>query len=107
MSMNIPIAGCAHQAGTCRFGTDPATSVLDVNCKAHELDNLYVADTSIFPSIGAVNPGLTAIANGIRVGEHIAERLGAAGAVWAPAQRSAPVQGAAAPHAASAISRDH
>jgi choline dehydrogenase-like flavoprotein len=106
MSMNIPIAGCAHQAGTCRFGTDPTTSVLDVNCKAHELDNLYVADTSIFPSIGAVNPGLTAIANGIRVGEHIAERLGAAGSVWAPAQRSAPVQGAAAPHAASAISRD-
>jgi choline dehydrogenase-like flavoprotein len=106
MSMNIALAGCAHQAGTCRFGTDPATSVLDVNCKAHELDNLYVADTSFFPSIGAVNPGLTAIANGIRVGEHIAERLGAAGAVWAPAQRGAPAEGAAAPHAATAVSRD-
>ena len=66
---------CAHQAGTCRFGTDPATSVLDVNCKAHELDNLYVVDTSFFPSIGAVNPALTAMANAIRVGEHIAERL--------------------------------
>jgi choline dehydrogenase-like flavoprotein len=107
MSMNIPLAACAHQAGTCRFGTDPATSVLDVNCKAHELDNLYVADTSVFPSIGAVNPALTAIANGIRVGEHIAERLGAAGAgAWAPAQRSAPAQGATAPHTATAVARD-
>ena len=76
MAMNVPIAGVAHQAGTCRFGTDPATSVLDVNCKAHELDNLYVVDTSFFPSIGAVNPALTAIANAIRVGEHLIERLG-------------------------------
>ncbi len=75
MKMNIPIAGVAHQAGTCRFGTDPATSVLDVNCKAHELDNLYVVDTSFFPSIGAVNPALTAMANAIRVGEHLTERL--------------------------------
>ena len=56
MDMSIPVAGCAHQAGTCRFGTDPTTSVLDENCKAHELDNLYVVDTSFFPSIGAVNP---------------------------------------------------
>ncbi len=76
MAMNIPIAGVAHQAGTCRFGTDPATSVLDANCKAHELDNLYVVDTSFFPSIGAVNPALTAMANALRVGEHLIERLG-------------------------------
>jgi choline dehydrogenase-like flavoprotein len=76
MSMGVPVAGCAHQAGTCRFGTDPATSVLDVNCKAHQLDNLYVVDTSFFPSIGAVNPALTAMANAIRVGEHLTERLG-------------------------------
>jgi choline dehydrogenase-like flavoprotein len=76
MHMSIPVAGVAHQAGTCRFGTDPATSVLDVNCKAHELDNLYVADSSFFPSIGAVNPGLTVMANAIRVGEHLLERLG-------------------------------
>jgi choline dehydrogenase-like flavoprotein len=75
MDMDIAVAGCAHQAGTCRFGSDPATSVLDVDCKAHELDNLYVVDTSFFPSIGAVNPALTAIANAIRVGEHIVERL--------------------------------
>jgi choline dehydrogenase-like flavoprotein len=69
------VAGVAHQAGTCRFGTDPATSVLEVNCKAHELDNLYVVDTSIFPSIGAVNPALTAMANAIRVGEHLLSRM--------------------------------
>ncbi len=75
LGKHIPIAGVAHQAGTCRFGTDPGASVLDVNCKAHELDNLYVVDTSFFPSIGAVNPSLTAIANSLRVGEHLLERL--------------------------------
>ena len=75
MSMDIDVAGVAHQAGTCRFGTDPASSVLDPDCKAHELDNLYVVDTSFFPSIGAVNPALTAMANAIRVGEHLIERL--------------------------------
>ncbi len=72
----IPIAGCAHQAGTVRFGNDPGSSVLDANCKAHELDNLYVVDTSFFPSIGAVNPALTAMANSIRVGDHLLERMG-------------------------------
>ena len=67
----------AHQAGTCRFGSDPETSVLNVDCRAHELDNLYVVDTSFFPSIGAVNPALTAMANALRVGDHLLERLGA------------------------------
>jgi choline dehydrogenase-like flavoprotein len=76
MHSDIPLAGCAHQAGTCRFGDDPATSVLDRNCKAHELDNLYVVDTSFFVSIGAVNPSLTAIANALRVGDHLLRRLG-------------------------------
>lgn len=75
LGKHIPIAGIGHQSGTCRFGTDPKTSVLDVNCKAHELDNLYVVDTSFFPSIGAVNPALTAIANALRVGDHLLERL--------------------------------
>jgi choline dehydrogenase-like flavoprotein len=72
--------------------------VLDVNCKAHELDNLYVADTSFFPSIGAVNPGLTAMANAIRVGEHIAERLGASvvSAARPPMPRPAPDEPASA-----------
>lgn len=72
---DMAIAAVGHQAGTCRFGTDAKTSVLDVNCKAHDLDNLYVVDTSFFPSIGAVNPSLTAIANAIRVGDHLKQRL--------------------------------
>ena len=71
-------AATAHQAGTARLGTDPATSVLDVHCRAHDLDNLYVVDGSFMPSIGAVNPTLTIIANALRVGDHIAERIGAA-----------------------------
>ena len=74
---DIPVAGCAHQAGTCRFGADPASSVLDTNCRAHEVDNLYVVDTSFFPSIGAVNPALTAMANALRVGDHLLDRMGA------------------------------
>lgn len=75
MDMAVPIAGVAHQAGTARFGPDPLTCVADITCKAHELDNLYFADASIFPSIGAVNPALTVMANAIRVGDHLAERL--------------------------------
>jgi choline dehydrogenase-like flavoprotein len=75
MKNEIPVAGVAHQAGTCRFGADPASSVLNVDCRAHELDNLYVVDTSVFPSIGAVNPALTAMANSLRVGDHLLDRL--------------------------------
>ena len=73
----IPLAGVAHQNGTIRFGRDPKTSALDVNCKAHDLDNLYVVDGSFFPSSGAVNPALTIMANAMRVGDHLLERLGA------------------------------
>ncbi|MFF1876925.1 GMC family oxidoreductase [Leifsonia sp. NPDC058230] len=75
MKNDIPVAGCAHQSGTVRFGNDPATSVLDADCKAYEVDNLYVVDTSFFPSIGAVNPALTAMANALRVGDHLLARL--------------------------------
>ena len=75
MKNEIPVAGVAHQAGTCRCGSDPATSAVDRDCKAHELDNLYVVDTSIFPSIGAVNPALTAMANSLRVGDHLLSRM--------------------------------
>jgi choline dehydrogenase-like flavoprotein len=72
----VPIEGVGHQNGTCRMGTDARTSVLDVNCKAHDLDNLYVVDASFFVSASAVNPSLTIIANAIRVAEHLlAERL--------------------------------
>lgn len=71
----LGIGGVSHQLGTCKFGSDTKTSVLDLNCKAHDLDNLYVVDTSFFPSAGAVNPSLTAMANALRVGEHLLERL--------------------------------
>ena len=77
LGKDIPIGGTAHQTGTARFGADPASSVLDLDCKAHELDNLYVADASFFPPIGAVNPTLTIIANALRVAGRIEERLDA------------------------------
>ncbi|BBO35843.1 GMC oxidoreductase [Lacipirellula parvula] len=76
MKNEIDLGGVAHQAGTCRFGSDAKTSVLNVNCQTHEVDNLYVVDTSFFSSIGAVNPALTAMANALRVGDHLLQRLG-------------------------------
>ena len=75
IGQRIPLAGVAHQNGTICFGRDPKTSVLDPNCKAHDVDNLYVVDGSIFPSSGAVNPALTIIANALRVADHLKERL--------------------------------
>jgi choline dehydrogenase-like flavoprotein len=75
LGKGVPLSGTAHQAGTMRFGTDPVTSVLDLDCKAHELDNLYVTDASFFPSIGAVNPTLTIIANALRVADIIEKRI--------------------------------
>jgi len=74
-SKKIPLAAVAHQVGTCRFGTDPKTSVLDTNCKAHDLENLYLVDGSFFPSISGVNPALTIIANSLRVSEVLKDRL--------------------------------
>jgi choline dehydrogenase-like flavoprotein len=74
----IPLAGVAHQNGTIRFGRDPKTSALDVDCRAHEVDNLYVVDGSFFVSSAAVNPALTIMANALRVGEHLKKRLGVA-----------------------------
>jgi choline dehydrogenase-like flavoprotein len=59
------------------MGESPESSVVRSDCRAHELDNLYIADTSVFPSIGAVNPALTAMANALRVGDRVLERLGA------------------------------
>ncbi len=64
------------QAGTCRFGTDRQDSVLDRNCRLHEVDNVYVVDGSFVPTLGAAPLGLTLIANALRVGEHIAKRQG-------------------------------
>lgn len=75
VGQRIPLAGVAHQCGTVRFGNDPRTSALNADCKAHELDNLYVVDASFFPSSGAVNPALTIMANALRVGDHLLERM--------------------------------
>jgi choline dehydrogenase-like flavoprotein len=88
-------AATAHQTGTVRFGTDPATSVLDVHCKAHDLDNLYVVDGGFMPSIGAVNPTLTIVANALRVGDHIAERIGT---IHHPRRGTVPTQSPPAPY---------
>jgi choline dehydrogenase-like flavoprotein len=77
IGQRIPLAGVAHQNGTIRFGADPRSSALDPHCRAHEVDNLYVVDGSFFPSSAAVNPALTIMANALRVGDHLAERLGA------------------------------
>jgi choline dehydrogenase-like flavoprotein len=85
----LPLYGTAHQAGTVRFGKDPKSSVLDPLCKAHELDNLYVTDTSFFPSIASVNPTLTTVANALRVGDHLLERLG----VSKPPAKAAHIEG--------------
>jgi choline dehydrogenase-like flavoprotein len=71
----LPLQAVAHQCGTCRFGDDPATSVLDRNCRTHDVDNLYVVDGSFFRSSAAVNPTLTIIANALRVGDHLIDRL--------------------------------
>ena len=76
LGQRIPLAGVAHQNGTARFGRDPRESVLDVNCRAHEVDNLYVVDASFFPSSAAVNPALTIMANALRVADHLKGRLG-------------------------------
>lgn len=76
----MDISATAHQVGTCRFGADPAHSVLDPDCKSHDLDNLYVVDASFMPSISAVNPSLTIIANALRAGERLSARF-AQGAV--------------------------
>lgn len=72
----LPLYGTAHQCGTLRMGDDPKSSVVDANCKAHQLDNLYVADSGVFVSAAAVNPTLTIVANAMRVGDHLRARLG-------------------------------
>lgn len=72
---NVPVQSVGHQCGTCRFGSDPQTSVLNLDCRTHDVDNLYVVDGSFFPSNSGVNPTLTIIANALRVGEILAERL--------------------------------
>jgi choline dehydrogenase-like flavoprotein len=64
-----------HVCGTCRFGDDPKTSVLNAENRAHEVENLYVVDASFFPSSSGINPSLTIAANALRVGKIIHKRL--------------------------------
>jgi choline dehydrogenase-like flavoprotein len=87
----MPMHSLGHQVGTCKFGEDPKTSVLDLNCRAHDLDNLYVVDGSFFVSSGAVNPTLTIIANALRVGDHLLERLATATTARRQAPTTSPV----------------
>jgi choline dehydrogenase-like flavoprotein len=75
LGYKVDVNGVAHQCGTCRFGPDPKTSVLDVNCRAHDVDNLYVVDSSFYPSSAALNPTHTLLANALRVGDHLIERM--------------------------------
>jgi len=75
LGKKIPLAGTAHQCGTIRFGTDPKTSALDIWCRSHEVENLFVVDGSFFPSSSAVNPGLTIIAMALRVGDFIKKEI--------------------------------
>ena len=71
----VPIQVVAHQCGTCRFGENPQTSVLNLNCRTHDVQNLYVVDSSFFPSSSAISPALTVIANALRVGDFLIEHL--------------------------------
>lgn len=70
-----PLAVMGHACGTCRMGSDPADSVVNLHGRCHELDNLWIADASVFPSCPAVGPGLTVIANALRVAAQVAEQL--------------------------------
>ena len=64
-------SGGQHQAGTCRMGNDPKTSVVSRNCQVHDVDNVFVADGSVHVTNGGFNPVLTIMANAYRVSEYI------------------------------------
>jgi choline dehydrogenase-like flavoprotein len=76
LDVPMPLKVVNHQGGTCRFGSDPATSVLNLHCQTHDIDNLYVVDASFLPSVSAINPTLTIVANALRVADHLKQRLG-------------------------------
>ena len=75
LGQRIPLAGVAHQNGTVRFGRDPKASALDVNCRAHDVDNLYVVDGSFMPTSGGVPVTLTIAANSFRVADALVRRM--------------------------------
>jgi choline dehydrogenase-like flavoprotein len=66
-TQRLGLAATSHQCGTLRMGQDPSGSVLNENCRAHDVENLWAVDSSVFPSSGAVNPALTVAANALRV----------------------------------------
>ena len=74
LTQTMGIETNSHQCGTARFGNDPGTSVLDPSCRAHDVENLYVVDSSFFPSSAACNPALTIAAQALRVAEKLASR---------------------------------
>jgi choline dehydrogenase-like flavoprotein len=71
LTQRMGIATNSHQCGTARFGTDPTTSVVDPFCRTHDVENLFVVDSSFFPSSSAVNPALTIAAQALRVADHL------------------------------------
>ena len=76
LTSKVPLSAVWHQVGTCKFGSDPKTTVLDLNCRTHDVENLYVVDGSFFPSMGAVNPTLTIVANALRVSDRLKNIIG-------------------------------
>ena len=76
MIAKVPLSAVWHQIGTCKFGSDPRSTVIDLNCRTHDVENLYVVDGSFFPSMGAMNPTLTIVANALRVSDHLKDNLG-------------------------------
>ena len=70
-----PLAVMGLACGTCRMGTDPASSVVNPRGRCHDLENLWIADASVFPSCPTVGPGLTVIANGLRVAREVLAAL--------------------------------
>jgi len=76
LTQRMGIETNSHQCGTLRFGTDPATAVLDPFCRAHDVENLYVVDASFFPSSSATNPALTIAAQALRVADHMTRAMG-------------------------------
>ena len=70
-----PLSVVGYACGTCRMGDDPAASVVDGDGRSHELDNLYIADSSVFPSCPSVGPGLTTIALALRMSEALKQRF--------------------------------
>ena len=75
MLKEAPLAVIGHACGTCRMGSDAATAVVDLRGRCHGVANLWIADASVFPGCPAVGPGLTVLANALRVASHVREEL--------------------------------